>query len=159
MRIHISLSALRHIKPHEYLTRFVLGGVLSLVSAWLGHRFGTAVGGLFLAFPAIFPASATLVEKHEREKKQRAGIADTRRGRLAAAIDARGAALGSLGLLAFAAVTWRLLRGDALWVALSCAVAVWLVVSVIAWRLRELSIDGLAILRRRRSQRQRRRTE
>jgi hypothetical protein len=30
---------------------------------------GPRVGGLFLAFPAIFPASATLVEKHEKQKK------------------------------------------------------------------------------------------
>jgi hypothetical protein len=100
-------SALRHIKLHEYLTRFVLGGVLSLASAWLGLRYGAAVGGLFLSFPAIFPASATLVEKHEREKKRRAGVTDSHRGRLAAAIDARGAALGSLGSLAFASVMGR----------------------------------------------------
>ena len=31
---------------------------------------------LFLAFPAIFPASATLIEKHEKEKKEREGYAE-----------------------------------------------------------------------------------
>jgi hypothetical protein len=36
-------------------------------------------------FPAIFPASATLVEKHEREKKRKAGIVNTARSRQAAA--------------------------------------------------------------------------
>ena len=37
------------------------------------------VGGLFLAFPAIFPASATLIEKHGRERKEKAGLAGARR--------------------------------------------------------------------------------
>ena len=33
-------------------------------------RYGPGVAGLFLAFPAIFPAGATLIEKHEKEKKR-----------------------------------------------------------------------------------------
>jgi hypothetical protein len=37
-------------------------------------EWGPAVVGLFLAFPAIFPASATLIEKHERQRKQRQGL-------------------------------------------------------------------------------------
>jgi hypothetical protein len=57
-----------------------------------------------LAFPAILPASATLVEKHEREKKQAAGILQMIRGRQAAALEARGAAMGSIGLAVFAFV-------------------------------------------------------
>jgi hypothetical protein len=51
------------------------------------------VGGLFLAFPAIFPASATLVEKHEAENKKRRGLSGMVRGREAAALDAAGAAM------------------------------------------------------------------
>jgi hypothetical protein len=43
----------------------------------------------FLAFPAIFPAGATLVQKHEVEKKRRAGITDRDRGRKATALEAR----------------------------------------------------------------------
>ena len=46
-----------------------------------------------MAFPAIFPASATLIEKHEKERKARAGIRNTLRGRQAAALDAPGAVL------------------------------------------------------------------
>ena len=65
-------------------------------------------GGLFLAFPAIFSASATLIEKHERERKEKVGLRGTRRGKEAAALDAAGAALASLGLLAFGAAIWLL---------------------------------------------------
>lgn len=60
-----------------------------------------------MAFPAIFPASVTLVEKHQREKKRKHGMSAVRRGREAAALDAMGAVLGSIGLAAFAAVMWK----------------------------------------------------
>jgi hypothetical protein len=43
---------------------------------------------LFLAFPAIICASATLIEKREKEKKARAGFNDLVRARLAAGLDA-----------------------------------------------------------------------
>jgi hypothetical protein len=35
--------------------------------------FGPSIGGLFLAFPAL-PASATLIEKHEKHKKEENGV-------------------------------------------------------------------------------------
>jgi hypothetical protein len=41
-----------------------------------GRLVRPVVGGLFLAFPAIFPASATLIEKHVRERKEKAGLPD-----------------------------------------------------------------------------------
>jgi hypothetical protein len=75
-----------------------------------GERIRSGFGGLFLAFPAIFPASATMVEKHEREKKREAGIFNSYRGRQAAALDARGAAIGSIGLACFAFAVWKLLK-------------------------------------------------
>jgi hypothetical protein len=53
---------------------------------------------LFLVFPAIFPASATLIEKHERQRKQEKGLRGQERGIDAAAVDAMGAALGSVAL-------------------------------------------------------------
>ena len=57
-----------------------LGG-WTLLAAILAERFGPAFGGLFLAFPAIFPSSARLMDKHERQKKAQAGITATLRGR------------------------------------------------------------------------------
>jgi hypothetical protein len=61
-----------------------------------------------LAFPAIFCASATLIEKHERERKAEKGLRGERRGKQAAALDAAGAGLGSFGLAAFALACWGL---------------------------------------------------
>ena len=61
--------------------RFALGGATTVVAGLIAAGFGPVVGGLFLAFPAIFPASATLVERHVRERKEKAGLAGSRRGR------------------------------------------------------------------------------
>jgi hypothetical protein len=95
-------------------------------------------GGLFLAFPAIFPASATLVEKHETEKKRQAGIIDNSRGRKAAALDARGAALGSLGLACFAIALRLLLPTWRAGLALPAALAIWLFFVVLFWFVRRI---------------------
>lgn len=109
MRIHVNFAALRTIKPHEYAVRFFFGGAITLAAALMANRFGAALGGLFLAFPAIFPASMTLVSKHELEKKEKAGLKGRERAKMAAALDARGAALGAAGLMSFATVVlWRL---------------------------------------------------
>ena len=98
MVIKIDLSSLRRTKWHDYLVRFFLGGAMTVVAGLIAKRFGPVVGGLFLAFPAIFPASATLLDRDQREKKRKAGIPVTIRGRLAVALDARGAAMGSVAL-------------------------------------------------------------
>ena len=47
---------------------------MTVLAGVIAKKFGPVVGGLFLAFPAIFPASATLIEKHERERKERKGL-------------------------------------------------------------------------------------
>jgi hypothetical protein len=90
---------------------------------------------LFLAFPAIFPASATLVERHEREKKKKAGIQQTVRGRRAAGLDASGAAMGSAGLLVFAFLVSQLLRVWNAAAVLLTATGAWLAVSILLWRI------------------------
>src|ERR1700685_2252852 len=102
MTIRFDFSALANTRWYEYAVRFLFGGAITVITGLLAKGYGPVFGGLFLAFPAIFPACATLVENHEREKKQKAGILHTIRGRQAAAVDARGAAVGSLALMAFA---------------------------------------------------------
>src|ERR1700693_5432550 len=113
MRVSANFSVLKKTKWYECAVRFLLGGSVTVIAGLLAKYYGPVLGGLFLAFPAIFPASATLVDKHEREKKQRAGIKQTTRGRQVAGVDAAGAALGSLGLATFAFIIWKLLS---LWI-------------------------------------------
>lgn len=95
------------------------------------------MGGLFLAFPAIFPASATLLEKYEGEKKREAGIACTSRGRLAAALDARGAVMGAFGGMVFAVLVWKCLPHGSSSAVLALALAAWLAVSSLLWNVRK----------------------
>ena len=90
MLVKIKFSALRDTHWHEYALRFGLGGLATVCTGLIAEAFGPAAGGLFLAFPAIFCASATLIEKHERDRKEKAGLPGKRRGQQAAALDAHG---------------------------------------------------------------------
>jgi hypothetical protein len=135
--VSADFSSLRKTKWYEYAVRFVLGGSVTVIAGLLAKQYGPVFGGLFLAFPAIFPASATLVEKHEREKKRRAGIANTLRGREAAALDAAGAAIGSIGLACFGLVIWKLLPAWNVWAVFAAAIAAWLLVSYALWWARK----------------------
>jgi hypothetical protein len=135
--IKLNFAGLKRTQWHEYLARFVLGGLITALTGWLASRWGPIFGGLFLAFPAIFPASATLLEKHERDKKHEAGIAFTIRGRLAAALDARGALMGALGGVAFAVVTWKCLLRGGVFTTLVLALGSWLAVSSTLWYVRK----------------------
>jgi FtsH-binding integral membrane protein len=133
--IRFSPSSLREGRWYEYLVRFALGGAATVFTGLIGSRYGPSVGGLFLALPAIFCASATLIEKHEIRRKREAGIAGKRRGQEAAALDAAGASLGALGLLAFA-IVFSLIAESSIATAFIGASLVWLIVSVAAWHLR-----------------------
>ena len=101
----------------------------------LKSRSACGSGGLFLAFPAIFPASATLIEKHVRERKEKAGLPGARRGKEAATLNAAGAVLGSFGLAAFDLVIWLMIVQSPAW-ALVLAAASWLAVAVLGWQVR-----------------------
>jgi hypothetical protein len=136
MIVRLNPSALRDIRRYEYVVRFAMGGAMTVIAGLIASRFGPVIGGLFLAFPAIFPASATLIEKHERKRKEKAGLSGARRGKEAAALDAAGAVLGSLGLAAFAVVIWLLTEQSAS-LALVLAAAAWVAVAVFAWLVRQ----------------------
>jgi FtsH-binding integral membrane protein len=133
--ISLSPSSLREGRWYEYLVRFLLGGAATVFTGLISSRFGPAVGGLFLALPAIFCASATLVENHEIRRKREAGLSGERRGQEAAALDAAGAALGALGMLAFAIVfSWA--ASSSIPTAFVGASVAWLGVSIAAWFVR-----------------------
>jgi len=135
MIVRAKWSALKQSRWYEYVLRFVLGGLATAMAGAVAHFFGPEAGGLFLAFPAIFGASATLIEKHERERKQKLGLCGDCRGKEAAALDAAGAGLGSIGLAAFGltvgffAPTWA-------FGSLALGSVVWILVAVSSWHLR-----------------------
>ena len=141
-QIEFKLSSLRDSKPHEYAMRFFFGGLCTVSAGLIATHFGPGMGGLFLAFPAIFPASASLIESHEKERKAKAGSDGTNRGRIAASLDAAGASLGCVGLLCFAFVLWKLLSIFNSYFAVFAAAAVWLLASYSLWLLRQTRICG-----------------
>jgi Protein of unknown function (DUF3147) len=110
-KIEANWASLKKTKRHEYAVRFFFGGLCTVAAGLIAKRFGPSVGGLFLAFPAIFPASASLIESHEKRRKAKIGFDGCHRGRMAASLDSRGASLGCVGLLAFAFVLWRWVDG------------------------------------------------
>jgi hypothetical protein len=125
--IRISPSSLREGRWYEYVIRFALGGAATVFTGIISSRYGASVGGLFLALPAVFCASATLIEKHEIRRKREAGLSGERRGQEAAALDAAGTALGALGMLAFAGV-FLLLVERSVAAAFAAASLAWIVV-------------------------------
>jgi Protein of unknown function (DUF3147) len=136
MSIQADLSSLKITKPHEYAIRFLFGGLVTAATGLIARRFGPSIAGLFLAFPAIFPATATLIAKHEKERKRKAGYNDVRRGRAAASVDAAGTSLGALALAVFALILWKLLPRHNPPLILSVAAAAWLLIAITIWYLR-----------------------
>jgi hypothetical protein len=133
MIVSVTTSALKETKWHEYAIRFVLGGLVTTATGLIAKKFGPGVGGLFLAYPAIFPASATLIEKHERERKEEKGLVGVFRARAAAGADAAGAAMGAIGMITFACcVAWWLPVGVPA-VIIGSATVVWALVSALVW--------------------------
>jgi len=143
MILQARISALKGIKPHEWLLRFVFGGLVCVVAGEIAKSFGPVVGGLFLAFPAIFPASASLLESHEKQHKARAGFDGANRAKVVAAIDAMGTTLGCIGLASFAAVLCISLLRFSSAVALTLATLAWMFVSIGSWLLRKRRVFGI----------------
>jgi hypothetical protein len=133
--IAFSPSALKEARWYEYLVRFALGGGATVFTGVVSSRYGASIGGLFLALPAIFCASATLIEKHEIRRKRKAGLDGRRRGQEAAALDSAGAVLGAFGMLAFAIVFSVTVQSSVVGAFVAASVG-WLIVSAGGWYLR-----------------------
>lgn len=119
MRPRFDTGGLENAKPWEYAVRFVFGGVVAALAGLITKIWGPVVGGLFLAFPAILPASLTLVKQHD--------------GRKQAVDDARGGRLGSVGLIGFAVIVWIAAQSWPALAVLAVATVVWLVVDGVLW--------------------------
>jgi hypothetical protein len=131
--ISVKPSALTEIRWYQYAVRFFFGGLITAAAGLIAKKYGPAVGGLFLAFPAIFPASATLIEKHESEHKAEKGLHGERRARKAVGADAAGAAMASIGLAGFAVIVWQLLPVLPAAAVIVLATFVWLLISGLIW--------------------------
>jgi hypothetical protein len=99
----------------DYALRFAFGAAISLVAGLIGLKFGAKAGGVWLGFPAILPASLTLIQK--------------RAGRSEAAIDSEGAVLGSIALVAFALTVFALVAHLGVVATMLLALALWLVIA------------------------------
>jgi hypothetical protein len=141
-RIEVNWSSLKETKPHEYVVRFVFGGLTTVLAGLIAKRFGPGIGGLFLAFPAIFPASASLIESHEIKRKAKVGSDGRNRGRLAASLDSQGASLGCIGLMGFAFVVWKWINGHNTFLIISVAAMIWLVIAYSLWVIRAMRPRG-----------------
>jgi hypothetical protein len=111
----LNSQGLKNKSPKDYLVRFGFVAAISLIAALIGLKY-PLFGGIFLAFPAILPASLTLIQRDA--------------GKQEAVIDAEGAIIGAIGLLAFALVVAFGIRPLGAMTALIAAGLTWLVVSV-----------------------------
>ena len=137
MKIKVDTAGVKSSKWYEFALRFLFGGFVTAFAGLAAKKFGPEIGGLFLAFPAIAPATATLIKKREQEKKERAGYEGAERGRAAAAVDVAGSAMGAFGLVAFSLIVWWRIREWRTAIVLLAATVVWFLVAVSAWHLRE----------------------
>lgn len=137
MPVHFDVSAVKNTHWHELAIRFLLGGLITAAAGIIGTKYGASVGGLFLAFPAIFPASATLIDKHEKQKRQRAGFEGRARARQLVSVDAAGTAMGSVALFVFALLVSELIARYPPWLVLVGSTLIWMGIAVLIWRIRK----------------------
>ena len=137
MEIQIHSEVLDDTKWYEYAVRFLFGGLITALAGIIAKKFGPEIGGLFLAFPAILPASATLIEKHEKQEKERLGLKGTKRAAEAVSVDAAGAAIGTIGLACFALLVWKAIPNHTPWLVLLGAALLWMGLSFLLWQIRK----------------------
>jgi hypothetical protein len=117
--VHVGFARLREMRPRDLMIRFGFGFAVSVIAGGVTLAVGDRAGGLFLAFPAILPASLTLIAEKEGDSQ--------------AEVDAGGALVGAFALVAFAVVSWQALGRVPLVPAEAAATAAWLAVSVGAY--------------------------
>jgi hypothetical protein len=121
MTPRLSVRGLRKITLRDFAVRFVVGGCITVLAGLITRRCEAALGGMFLAFPAILPASLTLVKRHD--------------GRRQATDDARGGRVGAIALVGFAAMV---ATTATIWSApatLAAATITWLAIAYAVWAL------------------------
>lgn len=111
----VDLRRLRSVSPHEMAVRFGFGAAVSVVAGLVTIWHGARAGGALLAFPAILPASLTLLERKE--------------GTEAAVADVRGAIIGAAAMIAFAATVFALVLRIPAVLAVAAGLGAWIATS------------------------------
>jgi hypothetical protein len=111
-------AKLKEVDASDLVVRFAFGALISVVASVVS-LWNAKAGGMFLAFPAILPATLTLIEK--KQSKQEAEE------------DVEGATLGAVAMFAFAATaTWALTALPA-GLSLAAASGAWLTVAALLY--------------------------
>lgn len=114
-------AAVTKAAPRELLVRFALGAAASVIAGILAKALDARIGGLFLAFPAILPASLTIVQEKEGTRKaDRDGI---------------GAVLGGVALVVFGCVGEELFTRLNAAATLAACLGAWILASGLLYAL------------------------
>jgi uncharacterized membrane protein (GlpM family) len=111
----IDLAQFRQTRWRDLLIRFIFGATISVGAGIVGLTLGAKVGGLLLAFPAILPATLTLIAKEGGEQHT--------------FHDLQGTVAGALGLVGFGIVATITIGRLNVLVALALALVTWSVVA------------------------------
>jgi uncharacterized membrane protein (GlpM family) len=117
--VGIHLGAVRDLPVGDLAIRFAFGAAISAIAGVVAILAGSEVGGILLAFPAILPATLTLIEKDEGERQ-------------AEDLDV-GSILGAAALAAFAVVIWQYMTVNPAPVILALATIAWLAAAVMLY--------------------------
>lgn len=115
----LDFGQLSQTRWQDLAIRFGFGALVSVAAGVIAMYFGERVGGLLLAFPAILPATLTLIEKEEGEKRS--------------FHDLQGTVAGACGLVAFGVVGATTIGRLATPVALLASLLAWCIVAGILY--------------------------
>jgi uncharacterized membrane protein (GlpM family) len=109
--VALDLSEFHKIRWPDVLIRFLFGLTISVVAGVVGVTCGVRIGGILLAFPAILPATLTLIAKEEGEERS--------------FHDLQGTVCGACGLVGFGVVAALTIGRVNVLLALALALLAW----------------------------------
>lgn len=115
----IRLRDLREVPRRDLYIRFAFGAGISIAASIIGLGAGSRFGGIFLAFPAILPATLTLLEKENSKRT--------------AKNDVVGSVFGAAALIVFGLLTWLLVGARGAPIGLAAASLAWLATAVLLY--------------------------